>query len=79
MRVSLTCREGVRDLMRYQEGVLDEALRLPLEAHVAGCVRCQAFARSYTALPAILREATRTTLPAGGQVALRRALSSRTR
>lgn len=79
MTASLSCREGVRDLMLHQEGVLDEAQRRLLEAHVSGCPRCTAYARSYLALPGLLREATRAALPEAGQAALRRALAARRR
>jgi anti-sigma factor RsiW len=74
---ALTCRDGVQYLMDYTEGVLDPALRRTLETHVAGCARCTAFVRSYTAVPAIVRQATSVSLSAAGQEALRRALSRR--
>jgi anti-sigma factor RsiW len=73
----MTCREGVQHLADYTDGVLDPDVRTTLEAHVSGCARCTAFVRSYTAVPAILRQATSVTLSAEGQEALRRALARR--
>jgi len=49
--------------MDYLEGVLADPLRSALDAHVAGCRRCEAFIASYRATPRILREATAATLP----------------
>lgn len=73
----MTCRDGVQHLADYTDGVLDPEVSRTLEAHVAGCARCTAFVRSYTAVPAILRRATSVTLSAEGQQALRRALAGR--
>ena len=74
---SMTCRDGVQYLADYTDGVLDAEVRSTLEAHVAGCARCTAFVRSYTAVPAILRQATSVSLSPEGQEALRRALARR--
>lgn len=77
MIAGLTCRQGVAQLMDSVDGVLEEGMRRTLDAHVAGCPRCAAYVRSYTAVPAILRDATSVTLPAAGQEALRQALARR--
>lgn len=77
MNASLTCRDGTDRLMEYADDVLHESLRQAIDAHLAGCARCRAFLRSYAAVPALLRDATRVTLTEEGRDALRRALSSR--
>lgn len=77
MNAGMTCRDGLDRLMDYTEDVLDPGSRAALEGHVAGCPRCAAFLRSYTAVPAIVRQATSVTLPDAGRDALRRALASR--
>ena len=64
MTKPMTCREGVRVLMDYSEGLLQARRRKVVEAHVGGCRRCQGFVRSYLATPRILREATLATMPA---------------
>lgn len=79
MNASLTCRDGAGRLMDYLDGVLDEAQARAIEVHVAGCVHCTAFVRSYTAVPVIMREATSATLSESGRLALRRALLARRR
>lgn len=60
---TMTCRDGVRVLMDYTEGVMSASRRRAVEAHVGGCVRCQRFVRSYCETPRILREATVTSMP----------------
>jgi anti-sigma factor RsiW len=79
MNATPTCRDGAERLMEYMDGALDESLRQAIDAHLAGCARCQAFVRSYAAVPAIVREATQVTLGPQGQEALRRALTARHR
>jgi hypothetical protein len=64
MKGTVTCRDGVRVLMDYTEGVLSAPLRNAVETHVGVCVRCQGFVRSYRETPRILREATVTRMPA---------------
>jgi anti-sigma factor RsiW len=66
-----TCRQGVRLLADYMEGLLAGSTRRTLDRHVAGCRRCQGFVRSYAATPGILRGATRTTIPAAVRRSLR--------
>ena len=70
MKGSVTCRDGVRVLIDYTEGVLSAPRRSAVEAHVGICARCQGFVRSYRATPRILREATAARLPArlGGRL-----------
>jgi anti-sigma factor RsiW len=79
MNASPTCRDGTDRLMEYMEGVLDESVRQAIDAHLAGCARCTAFVRSYTAISSIMRTATSVTLTPAGQDALRRALAARRR
>lgn len=64
MKGTMTCRDGVRVLMDYTEGVLSALRRSAVESHVGACVRCQGFVRSYRETPRILREATVTRMPA---------------
>lgn len=59
----IACVSGVQLLMDYLEGVLPAEVCARLEAHVAGCQRCQAFIESYRETPRLLREATDATLP----------------
>jgi anti-sigma factor RsiW len=79
MNASSTCRDGTDRLMEYMDGVLDDVLRQAIDTHLAGCARCRAFVRSYTAVPAVLRDATHSTLTADAQDALRRVLAGRRR
>jgi len=72
MKGSMTCRDGVRVLIDYTEGVLSAPRRSAVEAHVGGCVRCRGFVRSYRETPRILRDATVTRIPARLQGRLRR-------
>gem|GEM_PF-1945942 len=74
MKKSVTCRDGVRVLMDYTEGLLPAARRKAAESHVAGCLRCQRFVRSYRETPRILRRATLTPMPADVGRRLRRKL-----
>lgn len=64
MKGKVTCRDGVRVLMDYTEGVLPASRRSAVEAHVGGCRRCQRFVRSYRETPRILRNATDASMPA---------------
>jgi anti-sigma factor RsiW len=74
MKKTVTCRDGVRVLMDYTEGLLPAARRRAAESHVAGCLRCQRFVRSYSETPRILRRATLTPMPADVGRRLRRKL-----
>jgi len=74
MSHAVTCRHGVECLMDHAEGRLDRAARRAIDTHVAGCVRCQGFVRSYAATPPILRRATAAVLPAAVARSLRRRL-----
>ena len=64
------CATGVDRLMEYLEGLLPPMTVAALDAHVAGCDRCQAFIASYSAAPRIVREATDITLPTAMQSSL---------
>jgi len=66
----LACASGVDLLMEYLEGTLPTTTVAALDAHVAGCARCQAFVASYLATPRILREATDVELPPVAQSSL---------
>lgn len=58
-----TCARGVELLMDYLEGLLPPDLRAQIDAHLAGCPRCVAFAQSYQVGPRILRDLTRVPVP----------------
>ena len=75
MNRKMTCREGVNALMDYVEGVLSAARRQAVATHVAGCIRCRRFARSYAETPRIVRKATACAVPTRVVAALRRRLS----
>ena len=45
----IVCMSGVELLMEYMEGALATDVRAAIEAHVAGCPRCEAFIASCTA------------------------------
>ena len=70
----LVCRSGVELLMEYMEGTLAPDVRLAIEAHVAGCPRCEAFVVSYRETPRIVRNATRMEMPADLEASLLAAL-----
>ena len=76
MTGTMTCRDGVRVLMDYTEGVLPVAARHAVEAHVRGCRRCLGFVRSYRQTPRIMRRATVTRMPAGLGRRLRRMVAT---
>ena len=75
----IACASGVQLLMEYLEGVLPAGVRVALEAHVAGCQRCQAFIESYRETPRLLRDATDATLPPDVRRSLAEFLRSRRR
>lgn len=60
----IVCMSGVDLLMEYLEGALAPDVRAAIEAHVAGCPRCEAFIASYLDAPRIVRDATRMEMPA---------------
>jgi anti-sigma factor RsiW len=66
----MTCRDGVRVLIDYTEGVLSAPRRRAVETHVGACARCRGFVRSYCETPRILRAATAARMPArlGGRL-----------
>jgi anti-sigma factor RsiW len=68
------CASGVDLLMEYMEGALAPGVRAAIEAHVAGCQRCQAFMASYNETPRIVRDATRIEMPADLEASLLAAL-----
>ena len=55
----IVCMSGVELLMEYMEGAVEPDVRAAIEAHVAGCPRCEAFIASYRETLRIMREATR--------------------
>ena len=63
MKPELKCRDGVRLLGAYMDGLLEPGLRRNLESHVSGCVPCRRFVRSYREVPRIFRKATATVAP----------------
>jgi anti-sigma factor RsiW len=75
----VSCASGVELLMDYLEGVLPTETAAALEAHVAGCPRCEAFVASYRETPRIVREATAATLPAELEQSLMAFLRARRR
>lgn len=77
MTSQLACRDGVERLMDYLDGVLPEADRQAIEAHVAGYPRCVAFVGSSRVTPRILRAATAAELPEDLAASLRRFLAER--
>ena len=73
----IICVSGVELLMEYLEGALAPDTHAAIEAHVAGCPRCQAFIGSYQEVPRILRDATAMEMPVDLEVSLLAALRSR--
>jgi anti-sigma factor RsiW len=71
---SIVCMSGVELLMEYLEGALAPDIRAAVEAHVAGCPRCDAFIASYRDTPRIAREATSMEMPADLEASLLAAL-----
>ncbi|MEZ5319254.1 MAG: zf-HC2 domain-containing protein [Vicinamibacterales bacterium] len=71
---AVVCRSGVELLMEYLEGTLAPDVRAAIEAHVAGCARCEAFVASYLETPRILRDASRVEMPADLEASLLTAL-----
>ena len=70
----IVCMSGVELLMDYMEGDVAPDVRAAIEAHVAGCPRCEAFIASYRETPRIVREATRVEMPADLEASLLAAL-----
>jgi anti-sigma factor RsiW len=70
----VVCMSGVELLMEYIEGALPPGVRTAIEAHVAGCPRCEAFIASYRETPRIVRDATRVEMPADLEASLLAAL-----
>jgi len=66
----VVCMSGVELLMEYMEGALAPDVRAAIEAHVAGCPRCEAFIASYGETPRIVRDATRIEMPADLEASL---------
>jgi anti-sigma factor RsiW len=77
MSTALVCASGVGLLMEYLEGTLTPDVRAELDAHVAGCARCQAFVASYRETPRIVREASPVIVPADLGESLLKFLRSR--
>jgi anti-sigma factor RsiW len=77
MSAPVVCASGVELLMDYLEGMLPPGIRADLDAHVAGCPRCQAFVASYRETPRIVREATPVAVPADLERSLLAFLRSR--
>ena len=75
--IEMICVSGVELLMEYLEGALAPDMRAAIDAHVAGCPRCQAFIGSYQETPRILRDATAIEMPADLEASLLAALRSR--
>ena len=71
----MTCRDGVRLLTDYLEGIVPAGTRRSLDAHVAGCPRCQGFVKSYVATPIMLRAATNEAMPNAMRERLKRRLA----
>lgn len=70
----IVCVSGVELLTEYLEGALAPDVRAAIEAHVAGCPRCEAFIASYREMPRIVRDATRIEMPADLEASLLTAL-----
>ena len=70
----VVCRSGVELLMEYMEGTLALDVRAAIEAHVAGCPRCDAFIAPYRETPRMVRDATRMEMPADLEASLMAAL-----
>ena len=70
----IVCMSGVELLMEYLEGALATDVRAAIEAHVAGCPRCDALIASYLETPRIVRDATRMKMPADLEASLLSAL-----
>ena len=73
----IVCMLGVELLMEYLEGALATDVRAAIEAHVAGCPRCDAFIASYLETPRIVRcnsDGDAADLEASLLAALRRAM-----
>lgn len=70
----VVCMSGVELLMEYMEGTVALGVRAAIEAHVAGCPRCDAFIASYRETPRIVRDATRMEMPADLEASLMAAL-----
>jgi anti-sigma factor RsiW len=75
----ITCISGVELLMEYLENELPADVRAAVEAHVAGCPRCEAFLDSYLKAPRTVRDATAIEMPADLEASLLAAIRSRRR
>jgi anti-sigma factor RsiW len=79
MKADLVCVDGVSFLIDYLEDALAPDTRRAIDAHLARCPRCVAFVKSYAETPRIIREATRTVLPAALGKRVRRFLQDKLR
>ena len=70
----IVCMSGVGLVMEYMEGALAPDVHAAIEAHVAGCPRCEAFIASYRETPRIVRDATRMEMPGDLEASLLAAL-----
>ena len=68
------CTPGIDLLMEYLEGALSTEVRAAVDAHLAGCPHCVAFAASYRETPRIIRDATTIEMPADLETSLLKAL-----
>jgi anti-sigma factor RsiW len=59
METTMTCRQVVEFLADYLAGTLDPPARAQFEAHVAECVACADYIRSYRDTIRLARDAAR--------------------
>lgn len=68
----MTCREVLASLSEYLDGELDSPGTARLEAHVAGCDRCERFGGRFGAVVGALRRELGGAAPAPDTPVLRR-------
>jgi anti-sigma factor RsiW len=69
--VEISCREVIRELSGYLDSDLDDALRLKISKHLAGCAHCTAIHDGTRNVIRLIGDGKSFELPAGFSARLR--------
>jgi anti-sigma factor RsiW len=73
--VEISCREVIRELSGYIDSDLDDALRLRISEHLAGCAHCTAIYDGTRNVIRIVGDGRSFELPAGFSARLRQKIA----